>query len=151
MNIFSAPPAAAIKHLLAENKLPFDDIDELDLSCFLGYGSAEAPCGVIGLEIHQQHALLRSLVVSQTSRHSGCGKKLVSAIEQLAREKGVHNLYLLTETANRFFARRGYDDIDRNHLPDTIKQTAQFSQLCPQSAIAMTKRLHTVATTGSVS
>ena len=142
MTIFSAPTAASIKQLLAENKLPCDDIDELDLSCFLGYGTADAPAGVIGLEIYRQDALLRSLVVDQASRNSGCGRKLLTAIERLAREKGVDTLYLLTETAERFFARHGYDEIERTRLPETIKQTAQFSQLCPQSAIAMTKQLN---------
>lgn len=141
MKLFNAPTVASVEHLLAENNLPYDDLNSLDLSCFLGCGPTDAPAGVVGLEIFQQHALLRSLVVASDSRQSGCGQALVSGIEQLARSKGVNQLYLLTETAERFFADRGYDIIERQHLPEAITQTTQFRELCPQSATAMTKQL----------
>ena len=141
MNIFSAPDHAAIQTLLIDNKLPTADLNELDLSCFLGCGTEGAPTGVIGLEIYQQHALLRSLVVASDKRGTGCGQALVTAIEKLASDKGVHRLFLLTETAEHFFSQQGYNVVERQQLPASIKATREFTSLCPQSAIVMTKTL----------
>jgi amino-acid N-acetyltransferase len=48
---------------------------------------------------------------------------------------------LLTQTAEAFFERHGYQVADRDHVPDEIKQSAEFQSLCPSSAICMTKSL----------
>jgi amino-acid N-acetyltransferase len=50
-------------------------------------------------------------------------------------------MYLITHTAKDFFDRQGYCSIDRTTAPDAIKQTDQFSGLCPTSAVVMTKRI----------
>jgi len=141
MYIFAEPDRASVKQLLQDNNLPVADLDALDLSCFAGCGSKTSPSGVIGLEIYQHNALLRSLVVASSERGTGCGQALVAAIESFACDRGVHSLYLLTETAEHFFLRQGYAIIDRSNAPLTIRQTTEFSTLCPQSAIAMSKTL----------
>ena len=48
---------------------------------------------------------------------------------------------LLTETAEKFFRAIGYEVIDRRHVPEEIKQSAEFRSLCPASAVCMTKLL----------
>lgn len=141
INIFSGPDRASIRQLLSDNDLPTADLDDLDLSCFLGCGSRASLSGVIGLEIYQRHALLRSLVVENGQRGSGCGQALVAAIECFASGKGVEHLFLLTETAEQFFSRQGYTAVDRQQLPAVIRETKELSTLCPQSATAMAKVL----------
>jgi amino-acid N-acetyltransferase len=48
---------------------------------------------------------------------------------------------LLTETAEKFFRAIGYEVIDRRHVPEEIKQSAEFRSLCPASAVCMSKLL----------
>ena len=53
----------------------------------------------------------------------------------------VEQLVLLTETAEKFFRAIGYEVIDRRHVPQGIKQSAEFRSLCPASAVCMSKLL----------
>jgi amino-acid N-acetyltransferase len=48
---------------------------------------------------------------------------------------------LLTETAETFFRRLGYEAIDRHYVSEDLKQSAEFRALCPASAVCMTKSL----------
>jgi amino-acid N-acetyltransferase len=88
-----------------------------------------------------QAGLLRSLVVDPSHRQHGLGASLIATLEWEAREKGIEVLVLLTETAEAFFKRRGYQVIEREYVPDEIKQSAEFQSLCPASAICMSKSL----------
>lgn len=97
--------------------------------------------GAVGLERHGTDGLLRSLVVAASHRGTGIGTATCQAIEEVARGEGVERLFLLTTTAADFFAVRGYDETDRESVPPAIEETTQFSELCPDSATCMQKRL----------
>jgi N-acetylglutamate synthase-like GNAT family acetyltransferase len=51
----------------------------------------------------------------------------------------VRQFYLLTTTAEAFFARRGFRKIARQSVPAAIGDTREFKSLCPSSAICMTR------------
>jgi len=131
----------AVMELLHASDLPVDDLSELRSSDFLYCGHAEKPQGVIGLQIIGAVGLLRSLVVSDTGRGMGCGTALVAALETKAMQAGIFDLYLLTETAARFFANLNYTIIPRASAPSVIKNTREFAGLCPDDATLMHKRL----------
>jgi amino-acid N-acetyltransferase len=140
----SVEPAAAsdldaIKALLHVAHLPTDDLTEGVLATFLVARRADTVIGVIGIELYGAVALLRSLVVQESFRGEGLGAKLLEAAESLARSSSVRSLYLLTTTADEFFAARGYRRIVRDDAPASIRSTTQFSALCPASAILMVK------------
>jgi amino-acid N-acetyltransferase len=86
-------------------------------------------------------ALLRSLAVAPSYRQRGMGHQLVTLLEREARADGVEQLVLLTETVENFFRAHGYEVIDRRHVPEDIKQSAEFRSLCPATAICMSKLL----------
>ncbi|MGM0604277.1 MAG: GNAT family N-acetyltransferase [Halobacteriota archaeon] len=86
-------------------------------------------------------ALLRSVVVAPDHRGRGYGRAIVDATETLAARAGVDRLYLLTTDAAGFFQSCGYEVVDREAVPATIRRTEQFSSLCPRSATALRKRL----------
>lgn len=142
MHIFNRPNLKSITDLLKQNGLPVEDLAILDLSLFLGCGDETDPHGIVGLEVHGQYGLLRSLVVRQNTRNSGYGKNLVSEIEKLALLKKVKILYLLTNTAEKFFARLNYEQIERADVPQPIRNTQEFTSLCPDSAVVMRKFLN---------
>lgn len=133
--------AAAVRELLDAEGLPSDDLHAAMLTHFLVCGEPAAPAGVVGLELFDDAALLRSLVVRDSGRRRGTGRALVVAAENAARDAGVHAIYLLTETAEAFFAALGYSPCAREQAPPAIRGTAQFAHLCPDSARLMYKAL----------
>jgi amino-acid N-acetyltransferase len=77
----------------------------------------------------------------RTLRSTGLGSALVGHVEAHAAKHDVGTLYLLTMTAEDFFARRGYHRIDRTVAPAAIRSTREFAGLCPASSAFMFKRL----------
>lgn len=140
MDIHSHPSASAVRSLLTAADLPVSDLPD-ELEHFLACGSRESPDGLVGLELYGPDALLRSLVVSPAMRGRGCGKALVDAVEAYARDAAVQRIFLLTETAEAFFASLGYELVSRDEAPEAIRGSSEFSSLCPASAAFMRKTL----------
>jgi len=132
---------AAVTRLLGEAALPSAALNEAKLAHFLGRGAHEAPEGVVGLELYPPVALLRSLAVASNVRGRGVGRALLADAERYARSHEVKDIYLLTTTAERFFARAGYERIARESAPREIQETHEFSTLCPTTSTVMRKRL----------
>lgn len=132
---------SAVRALLGLERLPASDVDERALERFLIWRDDTRVSGVVGLELYGEVALLRSLVVAPHARGQGAGRALTQAAEGLAAELGATTIYLLTTTAERFFAARGYRNIDRGDAPKSIQGTTQFSALCPSTAVLMAKSL----------
>jgi N-acetylglutamate synthase-like GNAT family acetyltransferase len=63
----------------------------------------------------------------------------VTAVERLARNLGLHEVFLLTNTVEAFFAQLGFDGIPRDDAPGPIRESEQFRALCPASAVVMRK------------
>jgi len=125
--------------LLQENDLPVTDIDETKtLFACLNHGEV---IGTGGLEFFEDCALLRSISVRKDMQKRGLGGFIAGELEKLARQKGINDLYLLTTTAKDFFMKEGYETIDRGDVPFEIKNTRQFSSLCPSTATVMKKKL----------
>jgi amino-acid N-acetyltransferase len=142
MRIQPSPPEDRALALLSSCHLPVDDLVPGHPVRFLGCGSPQDPGGVIGLEVHGEHGLLRSLAVDPDQRGRGCGAALVAAVEAEAVAAGVRTLWLLTGTAVDFFAGCGYRPVARDGVPDMIRKTRQFAAICPSSATVMTKALY---------
>ena len=98
--------------------------------------------GVVELEIYGESALLRSLVVAPLERGAGLGERLTTDAIALARARGVRDVYLLTETAERFFPRFGFVAEARALAPEALRQSAEFRTACPASAVMMRSRLN---------
>ncbi len=141
MEIFAHPQPQKAKILLENCGLPISDLDIKKFENFLYVGAVDNPVGIIGLEIFNSVALIRSLAVSKEARGKGYAKLLVSAIESLAISKNINELYLLTETAEAFFKKMNYCSIQKGLAPESIKNTSEYSSVCPQSAVLMIKQL----------
>lgn len=132
---------AAIKQFLEANGLLHQDIGLAELEHFLLARVGPDIAGVVGLEVRQGDALLRSLAVAEGYRNKGLATLLVEKIENHARTLKISTLYLLTLTAEGFFAKRDFRQTARSSAPAGIQKTAEFRGLCPASAVFMTKRL----------
>lgn len=130
----------AITSLLSSCGLPADDIAE-HLPRVMTVFADSVLIAAVGLEVAGDVGLLRSLVVSADWRGRGIADELCRRIVDQARTSGVQELYLLTTTAQRYFARRGWSIVDRRQAPAAIQATREFSTLCPDSAAFMARVL----------
>jgi amino-acid N-acetyltransferase len=130
---------AATLALLRENDLPVSDLDETKtLFACLSNGGV---IGTGGLEFFKDCALLRSISIKKDLQKKGFGKFIVCELEKMAGQTGVNCLYLLTTTAGGFFTKVGYESVDREAVPIEIKNTTEFSSICPSTAKVMRKFL----------
>lgn len=139
-SIYALSDHARAVALLETAHLPAADLPS-EVASFFVAGEADAPAGLVGLELHGSHALLRSLVVVPSARSKGLGSALVEHAERHASEHAVRSIYLLTTTAEEFFVARGYTRAARESAPQAIRSTREFAGLCPASAVLMTKTL----------
>ena len=136
----------AVEDLLREERLPTDGVRELFANFLVAEGTYSsrvpvAPVGAIGLEHYGTAALLRSAVVDPAWRGQGLGHALVDAATDAARARGATEMYLLTTTAEPFFAALGFRIIGRDDVPDSVRQSVEFVRACPSSATVMARRI----------
>ncbi len=141
VDIRPQPTRAGATHLLEAADLPSSDLSDAMLEHFFFVGSAAKPIALVGLELFGEVALLRSLVVAPGARSNGAGSALLAHAEQYSRAQDVGALYLLTTTADKFFERHGFVRISREAVPDSIRSTKEFAEICPASSTIMVKSI----------
>ena len=90
-----------------------------------------------GLEIYMNDALLRSVAVHPDFQGKGYGSLLVERIIELARKKHITRLFLLTDTAEEYFYRRGFVRTSRDQVPSKMKNSIEFTTLCTSSPVML--------------
>jgi N-acetylglutamate synthase-like GNAT family acetyltransferase len=131
----------ALKAALTKAGLPTADVEEPGRLFWRFETQDEVPVGFGGLEVHGDDALMRSLVTLPPVRKRGIGTAMVAALEF---EAGLHKcraMWLITTTAADFYQRLGYARCERAVVPAAIRDTTEFSTLCPDSADVLMKRL----------
>lgn len=128
----------AVLRLLSNSGLPVADV-EAHIDAFTLARSEGHLVGIVGLELHGELGLLRSLFVAPAHRSKGIGAALVQSVQLRAATKGVRELYLLTTGATAYFENLGFASLPRDQVPQEIRCTAQFSSLCPSTAACMHK------------
>jgi amino-acid N-acetyltransferase len=131
---------ASIRLLLESAGLPTDDLltsnPQFVVAC-----DNDRVVAIGALQRFGVSALLRSVVVASDVRGSGLGRSIVQDLERAARSGRIEQLFLLTQTAQRFFEHQGYRVIDRHSVPPDVQGSAEFRLLCPASATCMAKTL----------
>jgi amino-acid N-acetyltransferase len=139
ISVGSAGTLGEIKALLSSCNLPTDDIRR-DGIFVVARAGAEL-CGTAGLEPFGAVALLRSVAVQPAWRARGIAHALCEEILRRASAMQVRRVFLLTTDSQHFFGGLGFATIERGSLPAEIRATAQFRELCPQTAVAMARDL----------
>jgi len=130
----------AITHLLASNQLPTADIDEKNITLFVGLID-EKIVATIGVETYGNEALLRSLCVKDGFKNQKLGEKMLSHLLNFCSHENIQTVYLLTTTAEHYFTRYGFETITRDETPPSVQNTREFQSICPSSAIIMALKL----------
>ena len=135
-----APDLPAVLALLETGNLPTEGVDTI-LPTMLVARERGMPTGCAGLEVYGTVALLRSVAVHPAYRGRQLGQQLVQAILDHARSLGIHDVYLLTETASEYFPRLGFRLIDRSAVAPAIQHSVEWTSACPVSAHTMVLHL----------
>lgn len=131
----------AIQGLLNASGLPVEGVGDNLGNFFVYENDSGALVGVVGLELYGNAGLLRSTAVAESARGDGIAAKLIRRALEHARAKGCGALYLLTLDAERYFERFGFEVVARDGAPAAISRSAEFTRLCPASAVLMQRRI----------
>jgi GNAT superfamily N-acetyltransferase len=112
--------------------LPTLDLDEGDATYFTNEAGSFG-----GLVRLGNITLLRSIVVPRTKQRHGLGTDMLAGLIGAARKSGAREVWLLTTTAEGFFAANGFERVARADAPAAVTATSQFKDLCPASAALM--------------
>ncbi len=138
IHIEPAAPAdlPAVLDLLSASGLPHDGLAAHFAAALVAH-DGDALAGSAALELYGEAALLRSVAVAPALRGQGLGHKLTASALQLARERGVRRVYLLTTTAAGYFPRFGFAPVTRADVDPAVRVSAEFSGACPESAAVL--------------
>jgi amino-acid N-acetyltransferase len=128
--------------LLKASALPVAGIDEHVETTLIARDQGKI-MGCAAVEVYGQAGLLRSVAVEAGRRGEGLGERLTKAALELARQRGVRTVYLLTTTASHFFPRFAFTAIPRAELDPALEQSEELRGACPASALAMRATLST--------
>jgi amino-acid N-acetyltransferase len=129
-----------VADLLTAAHLPLEGARENLLGFILAWRDDEL-IGCAGLERYKGVGLLRSVAVREAERGSGLGKTLTGQVLEQARQTGLRQIILLTETAQGFFPKFGFTPITRAEVPSEALASVEFTTACPESAVVMLTQL----------
>lgn len=119
----------AVAALLGQANLPRAGVTE-HFGNFLVAETDGTIIGSIGLEMYGATALLRSAVVHPSWRNRGVGSLLYEEVIHRAAANGVRRVILLTNTAEKYFAKKGFKRIPQDSLSGPITSSAEFNGAC---------------------
>jgi amino-acid N-acetyltransferase len=125
----TAPDFDRVVQLLEQAHLPLAGVAE-HFSNFLVAESDGTVVGAIGLELYGATALLRSAVVHPSWRNKGVGSLLYETLLRNATTNGIRRLILRTNTAEMYFARKGFKPIPLASVSGPITMSAEFNGVC---------------------
>jgi amino-acid N-acetyltransferase len=143
----------AVESLLADAELPLAGAREHLRDFIVAEGAAATLLGCAALERYAAVAagveegaarvsgLLRSLAVAPAARGLGLGASLVESLLSAARAQGLADVTLLTTTAAEYFPRFGFQRIAREAAPLAVRDSIEFREACPDSAVVMSRAL----------
>lgn len=127
----------AVEALLDVSALPVGGLDPALTGFVVAEDGAGRVIGCAGLEEYDGYGLLRSVAVAPAARGAGVGATLTAAVLEEARRRGLRAVYALTTTAERYFTRLGFEVIGRDDIAPPVRQSEEFSSICPSTATAL--------------
>lgn len=129
----------AAQDLLRAAKLPVEGVSDFWGDAYAVAVRGREVVGVAGIERYHDAGLLRSVAVADSLRGSGVGGKLVEDRLRWAEQQGIRALYLLTDTAERWFPRYGFVPVDRAEVPEAVRAAPEFSTICSSAAAVLVR------------
>jgi len=129
-----------VQELLRAASLPADDIDRHAANILVAL-SGVTIIGAVAFENHGADGFIPSFVVDAEFRNSKIGSKLYEAIMERMKQSGITRVGLMTDTAERYFAKQEFAAVKREECPEFIRNTTEFRIYCASSSTIMIKNL----------
>lgn len=132
----TAADVPAIKELLIRSQLPTAGVED-HWKTFIVARDGDVVVGCAGSEAYPFVALIRSVAVAESHRNRGVGRRIVRQLLDRLSSRGIREFYLLTTTAQDYFAKRGFKPIERDEVHPQLLASAEFQGACPDTAVCM--------------
>jgi N-acetylglutamate synthase-like GNAT family acetyltransferase/SAM-dependent methyltransferase len=141
VRVATAADLEAVEALLTAAELPVDGVaDQFEDGYVVSSADGEI-VGAAGLEVSGGYGLLRSVVVAPEWRGRGIAESLIRDRVEWGAARGLRAIYLLTTTAAPYFEKRGFASVERDIVPDAVRRSSEFTDICPTTAVAMELRV----------
>jgi amino-acid N-acetyltransferase len=127
-----------IKRLLVGSLLPSRDVGGDDQRFIVASENGRL-LGCAGLQVAGKDGLVRSMAVHWTRRNAGLGSKLHERLLFEAVLAGVRTLYVVTTTAEDFFAGHGYRKVAAQQVPPALQASEEFTAFVPGGSTVMSR------------
>jgi N-acetylglutamate synthase-like GNAT family acetyltransferase/protein-tyrosine-phosphatase len=128
----------AIKRLLVSALLPSRDVGE-GRQRFIVATEGGRLLGCAGLQVAGQAGLVRSMAVHWTRRNAGLGSRLHRRLLFEAILADVRTLYVVTTTAEDFFAGHGFRKVAASEVPLDLQASDEFTAFVPGGSTVMSR------------
>ena len=118
-----------VQDLLAAAGLPLDGLDDATTTLFVAEEGDEL-AGCAAVERYDEVALLRSVATRPEQRGQGIAAALTEAALADAQRHGARTAYLLTTSAEGYFARHGFHPISRSLADPRLSQSKEWGEVC---------------------
>jgi amino-acid N-acetyltransferase len=115
----------AVVGLLDANRLPRAGLTQATTRLWVAREDGRV-VGVAGLERYGEVALLRSVATARDRQGKGIARSLCGVVLADARSSGVRRAFLLTEKAEGFFSKIGFESLDRSEADPRLLASAEF-------------------------
>jgi C_GCAxxG_C_C family probable redox protein len=125
-----------ILSLLEQYSLPTQDI-LYEKQLFWMVKKDKQVLGTIAIENYEPFGLLRSFAVDPSNQNQGIGASMLYHAVAQSEKLGIEYLYLLTDTAARYFEMHEWTYIRRESVPKELLQSEEFKSICSDSTSCM--------------
>ena len=131
---------ATVGRLLEQFDLPVGGVEDHFKASYTVAECAGQVIGSVGVETYGRYGLLRSLVVDPEWRKQGIGQVLTEHRLRWARQRGLSDVFLITVEPT-YVDRFGFEPLARDSVPQEIRNSPEYSEICLESATVMTLSL----------
>jgi N-acetylglutamate synthase-like GNAT family acetyltransferase/protein-tyrosine-phosphatase len=128
----------AITRLLVASLLPSRDVGGARQRFIVASENGRL-LGCAGLQVAGQDGLVRSMAVHWTRRNAGLGSRLHQRLLFEATLAGVRTLYVVTTTAEDFFAGHGFKKVAASAVPPALQASEEFTAFVPGGSTVMSR------------
>jgi N-acetylglutamate synthase-like GNAT family acetyltransferase/protein-tyrosine-phosphatase len=128
----------AITRLLVGSLLPSRDVGGTNQRFIVASENGRL-IGCAGLQVAGQDGLVRSMAVHWTRRNAGLGSRLHQRLLFEAMLAGVRTLFVVTTTAEDFFAGHGFRKVAADAVPPALRASDEFTAFVPGGSTVMSR------------
>jgi N-acetylglutamate synthase-like GNAT family acetyltransferase/protein-tyrosine-phosphatase len=128
----------AITRLLVGSLLPSRDVGKARQRFIVASENGRL-LGCAGLQVAGRDGLVRSMAVHWTRRNAGLGSRLHQRLLFEAALSGVRTLYVVTTTAEDFFAGHGFKKVAASAVPAALQASEEFTAFVPGGSTVMSR------------